>query len=149
MSSNQPEIPNPSNGVEGKLEIIRSQQFSGPLPPPMLLEQYEICVPGSANRIIQMTEKEGDHRRSTQNTIIRRSFNEAARGQFLAAAVALFAMGASVYLGIQDKQVIGSVLGGTTMLMLVTAFLKTRTSLPEPPKAPPESSSTPRKKGKR
>ena len=41
------------------LTIIKEQSFfSGPLPPPELFKQYEEILPGSANRILKMAEKE-------------------------------------------------------------------------------------------
>ena len=51
---------------EAILSIIRQSSFSGPLPPPQILEKYESIVPGSADRIIGMAEKQSEHRRSIE-----------------------------------------------------------------------------------
>src|SRR5436190_2248110 len=37
--------------------------FSGPLPPPSVLEEYNRIVPGAANRLLALTEKQAGHRR--------------------------------------------------------------------------------------
>ena len=38
--------------------IERHASFSGPLPPPSILEDYDRVCPGAADRIIKMAEKE-------------------------------------------------------------------------------------------
>lgn len=40
---------------------IKSQLFSGPLPPPALLEEYEKIVPGVATKIIEMSIIQREH----------------------------------------------------------------------------------------
>ena len=37
-------------------------EFSGPIPPPQVLKQYEEIIPGAGERILAMAEKEQDHR---------------------------------------------------------------------------------------
>lgn len=41
--------------------------YSGPIPPPESLEKYEQVVPGSAERILAMAEKEQEHRHKTED----------------------------------------------------------------------------------
>ena len=38
-------------------EVIRSE-FSGPIPPPSIIKGYEEILPGSADRILAMAEKQ-------------------------------------------------------------------------------------------
>jgi uncharacterized membrane protein len=45
-----------------ELIMKRSVEFSGPLPPPSLLQGYEDITTGSASRIIAMAEQEQKHR---------------------------------------------------------------------------------------
>ena len=42
-------------------EVIQGE-FSGPIPPPSIIEGYERGLPGSADRIITMAEKQSEHR---------------------------------------------------------------------------------------
>lgn len=44
--------------------------WQGPLPPPAVLDAYEINTPGAKERIIRMAEKEQDHRHSTEKTTV-------------------------------------------------------------------------------
>ena len=48
------------------INAIRSE-FSGPLPPPAILKQYDEIEPGLANRIVCMAEKEQEHRHGCEN----------------------------------------------------------------------------------
>lgn len=45
----------------------KETHFSGPLPPPEALAKYDQVVPGAAERIMQMAEKEMQHRHDTDN----------------------------------------------------------------------------------
>ena len=50
---------------------IEAQQWSGPLPAPDHLQQYEIIVPGAGDRILSMAEKEQNHRHSQGKGLLR------------------------------------------------------------------------------
>jgi uncharacterized membrane protein len=43
-----------------------AEVFSGPLPPPTLLDQYNKIVPGSAKTIIEMAEGQSKHRQELE-----------------------------------------------------------------------------------
>lgn len=47
-----------------------SASFSGPLPHPALLDQFERIVPGAAERIIRMAEEQAAHRRGLEKTAV-------------------------------------------------------------------------------
>ena len=38
------------------------EEYSGPIPHPNILKQFEEVIPGSADRILKMAEKEQEHR---------------------------------------------------------------------------------------
>ena len=51
-------------------KMIATQQtaiYSGPIPPPDILAKYEQLSAGLADRIVQMAETEGNHRRGLEN----------------------------------------------------------------------------------
>lgn len=58
-------------------QVIEVQElassFSGPLPPPDLLLEYDRVLPGLADRIVAMAEMEGRERRALQRRIVRLS----------------------------------------------------------------------------
>lgn len=45
--------------------------FSGPLPPPEILEKYEKAFPGSAKRIFDQFESQSDHRRKVEWRVVK------------------------------------------------------------------------------
>ncbi|WP_311945309.1 DUF2335 domain-containing protein [Halomonas piscis] len=48
--------------VKKGIERVEVSQFSGPLPPPGVMADYDRIVPGAAERILQMAEREQDFR---------------------------------------------------------------------------------------
>lgn len=55
------------------IHVESSSSFSGPLPPPDLLAEYNQVLPGLAERIVAMTEAEGENRRALQRRVLRLS----------------------------------------------------------------------------
>lgn len=51
------------------ISISEQHSFSGPLPAPEDLEKYDRIVPGAAERILKMAEKEMEHRHSNENSL--------------------------------------------------------------------------------
>ena len=54
-------IPESKEELE-KFLIAVYQEFAGPIPPPSMMKQYEETLPGSADRILKMAEKQSEHR---------------------------------------------------------------------------------------
>lgn len=81
------------------VEVYRHQSFTGPIPHPALLQQYNQCVEGGAHRIIRMAEAEGDHRRAMEMLTVQKTFTEAARGQYCAVGIACLGIVGAVYAG--------------------------------------------------
>ena len=52
-------------------QINKSITFSGPIPHPTILKGYEEVLLGSADRILSMTEKEGEHRRKIETELVK------------------------------------------------------------------------------
>lgn len=64
-----PEIKKVSEPQRAKIvETIAS--FSGPLPPPSVLAEYELIQPGLVDRIVRMAEQEQLSQRETTNALI-------------------------------------------------------------------------------
>src|SRR5438552_14400200 len=59
-------------------------RFSGPIPSPETLSQYDKIVPGAANRIIQMAETQAEHRRQLEDRTSRSQIRQSSRGQWMA-----------------------------------------------------------------
>jgi len=73
---------------EGKKEIVRQAlltisetSYSGPIPPPSSFAQYENILPGSADRILTLAEKQSHHRIEIEDAVIKNQIKVANRGQ--------------------------------------------------------------------
>lgn len=83
--------------VKEALMIIRSEMYSGPIPPPEALARYEEIQPGAADRILKMAEKQQGHRMALETKAIGGQVDQSKRGQlfgfilvFVCIAVAVF-----------------------------------------------------------
>lgn len=100
-----------------------SRSLDPPIPPPALLEGYERLVPGAADRILSMAETEAEHVRSLDRTALAESVAEIKRGQWFAFVVAMTALAASVAAAALGYPAVAGVVGGTTVVGLVTVFV--------------------------
>src|SRR5690349_10580998 len=79
--------------------------FLGPLPPPEALAQYERVLPGAADRIMTMAEKQADHRQKLERRVVgSNTFNERL-GMILAFIVVISLMGFGGFLIYSNKSI--------------------------------------------
>ena len=111
-------------------EIIQVQrEFSGPIPHPDIIRGYENVVPGSANRIIEMAEKQAKHRQDMESIMVRAESRDGLLGVLFAFALGIGSLVASVVVVVMVPQGSGAIssaaLGITGIGSIITAFLKT------------------------
>lgn len=110
---------------------VNHQEFSGPLPHPAMLHEYNQIVPGFAERIVTMAEKEQEQRHKMETALNEANISVAhqnlwniKRGQWMAFSIATLGIAISAYLIFLGKIVAGTLFGGGLLLSLVGAFLK-------------------------
>jgi uncharacterized membrane protein len=77
-----------------------SVSYQGPLPTSREFEGYEQVLPGAADRILAMTEKEAEHRRKNQDKLVNASIKYSGRGQIFALVISILSIigvGLSIY----------------------------------------------------
>ena len=85
---------------------MRASSFSGPIPPPAVLADYDHVVPGSADRILAMAESNARHRREIEAKVVDSNCRAQSRGQVLAFVLALTTIVAGsllIYAGHEGK----------------------------------------------
>ena len=89
-SSQQPAAPARviASGTRVSSET-HSIKYSGPLPPPVLLGQYDQVLPGCAERIVQLTEKQSSHRQELEALVIRANIRHRSVAMWLSFVVML------------------------------------------------------------
>lgn len=114
------------------IQAIRRESFSGPIPHPELLKRYEQVKPGFAERIVKMAERQLDHRIECENKVVNGSVSESRRGQWFGLIVAVLFLIAATALGLTGHDWLGGVLGGGTLVALVTVFVQTQHNKNDP-----------------
>lgn len=108
-------------------EIVVSEQFSGPMPHPRHLRQYEEVLPGAAERILTMAEKSLDHNTTMSNKMLSAEIEDSKRGmRFGAGLFALLIAGAFGSILVTDSEVIPGLFLGAAAIGAITAFIKGR-----------------------
>lgn len=120
-------LPNPQAPSRPGM-TLQVRTHSGPLPDPDTLQQYDRVAPGAAQRIIAMGEREQRHR---HRIAVAEQVNSLL-GVVSAFLIAMAFLAGSVYLGIHGQPELGGVLGGGTLVSIVTVFLKARQTVSQP-----------------
>ncbi len=113
----------PSDQKAILLSAMRQESFSGPLPPPQYYEGYEKVLPGSADRILTMTELQVNHRIKQEGHIVRRTLNQKLLGVIFGGFLTILILGAVVYLGMNGHDTLAGIIGTTTILGVITVFV--------------------------
>ena len=104
------------------------EEYSGPIPHPNILKQFEEVISGSADRILKMAEKEQEHRHEFENKIISHKKIMELTGLIFGFLLALIIIGGGIYLLLNDKSAKGFVLilGGIGTIITPFIFSKTK-----------------------
>jgi uncharacterized membrane protein len=110
--------------IDGKLVAYASSVcFSGPLPPPEILEHYEKICPGAADRIITMSESQSEHRKGLEKSVITSDISRANKGLIFGFIVGLVGLLGSVFLIGIGKGAYGVAIGAIDLVALVSVFV--------------------------
>ena len=99
-------IPN-SQPLTEVSETKITATFSGPLPPPNILAGYDQVLPGAADRIITMAEKQLVHRQSLETVIVHSNISHEKLGMWFAFIITCALVLFGAYLISQGKEVAG------------------------------------------
>jgi uncharacterized membrane protein len=105
---------------------LTHQQFSGPVPHPEILRQYDQILPGAAERILMMAEDDARHQRKMELTAMNLTAQEVKRGQRFGLTIGISAFLTTVIALFLGSENTAMVLGGTTVVGLVTVFITGR-----------------------
>jgi uncharacterized membrane protein len=106
------------------LEMIeRHESHSGPLPTPDYLEKYEQILPGLAERIVRIPEREQEFRHSIANGYMEREFQLKSRGQIFALIAMLLLLIFAGLLAIIGDTKSAATVAGVTIVGIVGIFV--------------------------
>ena len=104
--------------------MFEAEFYSGVIPHPDLMARWEVLVPGAAERILAMTEEQSRHRQHLEATAIPQTLVAQRRGQHYALVVALGGLCSSSICAIVHEGNAAITVGGGTLALMVTTFLK-------------------------
>ena len=115
----------------GVLEMTASAQvYQGPIPHPSILAGYENVVPGAADRILQMAEREQQHRHKSDQTLInaeiedaRQDRYEARLGQIFGLVIGLSAIITGGVTAVRGAQIAGAFISSSGVAGLAAVFI--------------------------
>jgi len=73
-------------------------EYSGPLPPPIVLRHLEEVLPGSADRIFIQFEKQAEHRRQAESIVISSNAFSQRLGAVSASIIGIGGTGGAIWL---------------------------------------------------
>ncbi len=88
-SSENSKIQSPVNSPSA---LASFTAFSGPIPPPEFLKQYEFLVPGIAKRFLEEPLSEAKHRRALEQKMVDEKIRLSRKGQWMAFSLALLSI---------------------------------------------------------
>ncbi len=119
--------------------IQKQQTYTGPIPPPSILADFEKICPGMADRIMTLAEKDAEHVRKYNETHLllakdhqRDERHATCRGQWMSFILMLSFILCGFILIILDKKITGTIFGSVAMIgalgSLVYSFINIRKS---------------------
>lgn len=106
-----------------KVSVTHQSSYSSPLPPPEVLKGYDEILPDGANKIVEIIESQSQHRKDMENRVVNEILRESKWGQLFAFILGILGIISATILGIYGKVVVASIVGGGSLVGLVTAFL--------------------------
>lgn len=117
--------PDPQTTVHLRAAAVASS-FSGPIPPPAVLGEYDKVSPGFADRIVKMAEREMSHRHEIERRVLDVGAKEVLRGQSFAFLIFIATLAGGIYTAALGHGTAGALLGVSGLTTIVTAFIMGR-----------------------
>ncbi len=102
--------------------VEKSSSFSGPIPPPMLLDEYEKIVPGAAKDIMSEFKEQSKHRRKLEKDTINSQIKQSGRGQIFAFVISILIISVSGYFAFLEQYTLAGVFGTVTLSTILSSF---------------------------
>jgi uncharacterized membrane protein len=118
----------PAKNQTVNMAVQHQQAYSGPIPDPDSLARYEQIQPGLTERIMNMAEKEAEHRRENDKLIVKSSIRMATIGILFAFFSVLLFGGIIVYAVYKESNVaaLSTVVAALASLAGVFVFFRNK-----------------------
>ena len=103
--------------------MIAASAWAGPLPQPEVLQGYESVIPGAANRILEMAERQSEHRMQMDKMVISGGSRRSYLGLFAGFVLSAMVIGGGIYLIATGHDWAGASLVGLNLAGLAGVFV--------------------------
>ena len=108
---------------------IEHREWSGPLPAPEIVAQFDDAVPGSGERIFKEWETEAGHRRSFDGKVLNAEIFDRILGRILSFLFSITALATTAYCASTGAYWAATIVGGAAAASVLPAFvLRTATN---------------------
>jgi len=97
LPSNHTQNPDSRNDA-GRI-VAASYSYSGPIPHPSIIQGYEQALPGAADRVLTLVEKQSEHRQQLEKAHMQHTIQASTRGTYCAVFITMAGFGLAGYLG--------------------------------------------------
>lgn len=116
-------IPERMGEAAQVVSMMIAQSHSGPLPPAREFANYDRALPGAAERILSMAEKEQGHRHGIEKDVVSREIGFKTSGQLYAFLGLLVMLGSVLAMALMGHAAAGASLGSAVIVGVVAVFL--------------------------
>jgi len=103
-----------------------TEVFVGPLPPPHLLARYNDVIPGGAERMLAMAERQSAHRESMEALVVKGNLARQREGAYFAFILAFLTICGGIFLLYSGRSIAGLVAILTPLATLAGVFVYTK-----------------------
>jgi len=123
--NNSSQITQPKLNSQKNLQKITQMEMSynGPLPPPALFEEYNKVLPGAAERILSMAEKQAAHRQDLESRAIKSGIKNSLIGLIFGFILGVMTIVGGVYCILKGQPTGGTILSSAGLVSLVSVFV--------------------------
>ena len=114
---------NAGRGVVATAFSAEMRSYSGPIPPPDLLKQYDEIAPGTASRIIAMSERQSEHRMSLEKKVVESGISRSTAGLICGFLIACVFAGSGVWVASMGHPAAGATIATASVVGLVGVFV--------------------------
>ena len=117
-------------GGSGTIVAAHSEytQFSGPVPPPSILQEYDSAIPGSAERILKMAEEQSHHRQELEKMMVEAEIRDGHSGVLFSFILGIGCIAVSIAVPVVVPNTAGAIMGplfgATGLVSMVIHFLR-------------------------
>jgi uncharacterized membrane protein len=126
--------------IQVATSVARAESFSGPMPHPRHLIEYEKTLPGSAERILTMAEKEQSHRHIQEDRMVRAEVRNSMFGLCFGLILSVGMLVGATYCAMINQAWVSTAFLSVAAFGMIKSFIEYGKIQGTPPQEPPQNS---------